>query len=250
MLISEKLPHRRGPSLDSSLLGTEDVESDSDTRNARPKASLTPAAVLEGKLAAVAADALLGTSQHSSLLRMSAARISSIEFRHILKEFDCGVTKSEEKMLERKYKHVPTGTISLAIFLEDIQKLGRRRQQYLDSMEGKSEEDVSSMLSKITATEGTSSLQGGSDRIEFQHAVRVSHNGPTLVDSPTTMSPCPTVDSEEEEEGQAYSVDPLAQERIIAEELQEQQLQEEEEEDEEGGGRSNQCGKSGEGLVS
>jgi hypothetical protein len=213
LISKKKSPNGKMSRRDSSSLAAEDSESNIDTRSARSKASLAPAAVLEEKLAVVAADALRGGSRNSSLMRMTSTRISNIEFRHILKELDCGVTKREEKMLERKYKHVPTGNISLTTFLDDFKKLGRKRQQYLDSIEGKGEE-MTSMQSRITATEGTSSL-GGPDRIEFQHAVRVSRNSKAVVvDTPTMMSPCATVDSEDP------LVDDEEREESIQEELE------------------------------
>lgn len=189
ILISKKRPN--GKLSSRASLSTDCLGSDLDTTST--KRFISEASGLDEKLAVVAVDILGGVSRHSGVLRTSATHISSIEFRHLLKDLDCGLNKSEVKMLERKYMHVPTGSISIVAFLEDFKKLGRKRQQHLQAI-GERSEYVSGMQSAIIASEVAS--LGGGDRIEFKHVVRMTLNS-TGDDVPITSLCATPVDTED-----------------------------------------------------
>ena len=126
----------------------------------------------EEKLATVAAQMLCGSRSAAVLRSHSESRISGIEFRHLLKGLECGLSGEEEKLVERRYMHVPSRKIEMVGFWEDLKRLGHMALRRAgDGAAGG--RGGTSMESVITTTDSITSNTGDAP-IELQHAVRVT----------------------------------------------------------------------------
>ncbi|CAE7755825.1 unnamed protein product, partial [Symbiodinium microadriaticum] len=169
LLVRRRRTGQKKPdSLSENTFGTRD---NPPSCNRTSRSRLTHLETAEDKLATVAAQMFQG-SRSSNVLRASySTRISGIEFRHFLRGFDCGLTAEEEKKLERKFIHVPTGTVSINAFMEDFKKLGRQKVRGIEDIECVSKNPMI-MQSVITSTDAIS-ISAGDKPIELQHTVRM-----------------------------------------------------------------------------
>lgn len=172
ILISKKKSsqHRGGGSVHGSNgLDISSLVSSSTAEGGR-SAKSSPLDAIWEKLGGVAADIVRGGTLQGSFLRSTSTRISAIEFKHIIMGLDCGISRREVKLLERKYAHVSTGSILMSKFIEDFKKVGNER--LLDSENDLSQlQGFNSTESIIIASEGAPTQPGG-DHIEFHHKVR------------------------------------------------------------------------------